>query len=57
MRDIGVEKLATMSKQELKIFEKATDTSMFKVFLILVGGFILLMLLDSKNIFEYKKPN
>jgi hypothetical protein len=33
-----------MSKEEFKKLEKATDMSMFKVFLIVVGGFILLML-------------
>ena len=42
LRDMEVEKRSKMSKQEFKKLEKATDTSMFKVFLIVVGGFILL---------------
>jgi hypothetical protein len=43
LRDMGVEKHSKMSKQEFKKLEKATDTSMFKVFIIIVTGFILLM--------------
>jgi TRAP-type C4-dicarboxylate transport system permease small subunit len=41
---MAVEKLSTMSNQEFKKLEKAADISMFKISLIVIVGFILLIL-------------
>jgi hypothetical protein len=43
MRDMGVEKLSKMSKQEFKILEKKADRSMLKILLTVIVGFLLFL--------------
>jgi len=45
MQDMGVERRSKMSKEEFEKLGKITDRLMFRVFLIAIGVFILLILL------------
>jgi uncharacterized membrane protein YvbJ len=45
MQDMGVEKRSKMSKEQFEKLRKTTDRLMFRVLLIALGVFILLILL------------
>jgi len=44
LRDMGVERPSKMSKQEFKKLEKTTNRLMFRISLIVIGVFLLLIL-------------